>query len=161
MEQRPTNLKLFAAQVEAATYALGELKEASDKQDIFDSLTSLIKTREAALTSLKNQLAKNVCSLTCKGVSSATIATIGEGYLYGARVICSQMVVFARELSKLSHDADIIIYYDSLSERTETAFVEMLQPYREAAGRVVTDKEFAAFSEIYQTFSNFKKQNNG
>lgn len=156
MEQRPTNLKLFAAQVEAATYALGELKEASDKQDIFDSLTSLIKTREAALTTLKEQL-ENVCSLPAKGVSSATIATIGEGYLYGARVICSQMVVFARELSKLSHDADILFYYDSVSERAETAFNEILQPYREAAGRVIHDKEFAAFAEIYETFTNFKK----
>lgn len=156
MEQRPTNLKLFAAQVEAATYALGELKEASDKQDIFDSLTSLIKTREAALTTLKEQL-ENVCSLPAKGVSSATIATIGEGYLYGARVICSQMVIFARELSKLSHDTDILYYYESVSERTENAFSEILQPYREAAGRMIADTEFAAYSEIYQTFSNFKK----
>ena len=155
-KDKPTNLELFAAQVEAATYALGELKEASDKQDIFDSLTSLITTREAAINTLKEQL-ENVCSLPAKGVSSATIAAIGEGYLYGARVICSQMVIFARELASIGHDADILYYYESLSERAETAFVEMLQQYREAAGRVVTDTEFAAFSEIYETFTNFKK----
>ena len=137
--------------------ALQEIQEASDKQDIFDSLASLIKTREAALTSLKDQLAKNVCSLTCKGVSSATIATIGEGYLYGARVICAQMVIFARELASIGHDADILYYYESVSERTENAFVEMLQPFREAAGRVIADQEFAAFSEAYETFSNLKK----
>ncbi len=157
MEQKPTHLKLFAAQVEAAHLALQEIQEASDKQDIFDSLASLIKTREAALTSLKDQLAKNVCSLTCKGVSSATIATIGEGYLYGARVICAQMVIFARELASIGHDADILYYYESVSERTENAFVEMLQPFREAAGRVIADQEFAAFSEAYETFSNLKK----
>lgn len=157
MEIQPTNLKLFTAQVEAATYALGELKEASQKQDIFDSLTSLITTREAAINALKEQLIENVCSLPAKGVSSATIATIGEGYLYGARVICAQMVIFAQELASISHDTDILLYYKSLSERAETAFVEMLQPYREAAGRVMTDKEFAAFSEIYETFTNFKK----
>lgn len=137
--------------------ALQEIQEASDKQDIFDSLTSLIKTREAAINTLKDQLAKNVCSLTCKGVSSATIATIGEGYLYGARVICAQMVIFARELASISHDADILYYYESVSERTENAFSEILQPFREAAGRVIADQEFAAFSEAYETFSNFKK----
>lgn len=156
MEQRPTNLKLFAAQVEAATYALGELKEASQKQDIFDSLTSLIMTREAAINALKEQL-ENVCSLSSKGVSSATIATIAEGYLNGARVICAQMVIFARELASIGHDADILYYYESVSERTENAFSEILQPFREAAGRVVTDKEFAAYSEIYETFANLKK----
>lgn len=156
-KDKPTNLELFAAQVEAATYALGELQEASQKQDIFDSLTSLITTREAAINALKEQLIENVCSLPAKGVSSATIATIGEGYLYGARVICSQMVIFARELSKLSHDTDILYYYESVSERTENAFSEILQPFREAAGRVVTDKEFAAYSEIYETFANLKK----
>lgn len=155
-KNKPTNLEQFTAQVEAATYALGELKEASDKQDIFDSLTSLITTREAAINALKEQL-ENVCSLSSKGVSSATIATIMEGYLNGARVICAQMVIFARELASIGHDADILYYYESLSERAETAFVEMLQQYREAAGRVVTDTEFAAFSEIYETFTNFKK----
>lgn len=155
-KDKPTNLELFAAQVEAAHLALQEIQEASDKQEIFDSLTSLITTREAAINTLKEQL-ENVCSLPAKGVSSATIATIGEGYLYGARVICAQMVIFARELASISHDADILLYYESVSERTENAFSEILQPYREAAGRVVTDKEFAAYSEIYQTFSNFKK----
>ena len=160
MEIQPTNLKLFTAQVAAATYALDELKEASDKQDIFDSLTSLITTREAAINALKEQLIENVCSLPSKGVSSATIATIGEGYLYGARVICSQMAIFARELASIGHDADILYYYESVSERTENAFSEILQPYREAAGRVIADQEFAAYSEIYHTFSNFKKQNN-
>ena len=136
--------------------ALQEIQEASDKQDIFDSLTSLIMTREAAINALKEQM-ENVCSLSSKGVSSATIATIAEGYLNGARVICAQMVIFAQELASISHDTDILLYYESLSERAETAFVEMLQPYREAAGRVVSDKEFAAFSEIYETFTNLKK----
>ncbi len=155
-KDKPTNLELFAAQVEAAHLALQEIQEASDKQDIFDSLTSLIMTREAAINALKEQM-ENVCSLSSKGVSSATIATIAEGYLNGARVICAQMVIFAQELASISHDTDILLYYESLSERAETAFVEMLQPYREAAGRVVSDKEFAAFSEIYETFTNLKK----
>ncbi len=156
-KDKPTNLKLFAAQVEAAHLALQEIQEASDKQDIFDSLTSLITTREAAINALKEQLIENVCSLSSKGVSSATIATIGEGYLYGARVICSQIAIFARELASISHDADILYYYESVSKRTENAFSEILQPFREAAGRVISDPEFAAFSEAYETFSNLKK----
>ena len=147
-------------QLQAAEHEAQEMaREISDKGQLMESLTTLVQMKEHAARTLLEQFERQATILQSHGVSAVSVASVGEAYARAIDTVTAQMVVFARELSLLTHQADILTAYTRLSERFTKEVAEILEPYQERCKKAMSSTESMVFLEIYETYNNSKNNN--
>lgn len=149
-------LQLSTAQVEAAIRGAQDLLTCDSREETLDSLRRLLQMKEKAITILIDHLERYVVNLKNQGISGASVAVVGSGYKQAISTAASQMVVFAEEMARLTHDQDISFAYNRISDRVDRQVNNILDPFVEQQETLLQDEDEAMHQECWATYHYYQ-----